>query len=509
MLSIANDAKDLHIKDRTVAYQQIIEELHQRVGLHSWPPAAEGVDELRAEIDMLKGMLSMAHDEQATQIVIITEAKQQIIDELRAEIDKLQHKPLDVHDTIAGNKSWPFNTPELATADTMVDTDEDHSATDNALFCDISDEAMAGQVPFPEPGDAGYVDYARQQYEPLPHRERRRRQRPQALRSASELLQESALEAEEHINPVVTQLVSLSSDLLFSTQMLQPVPEDAAEPEEALLLVDALPLVNGLDVDDVALGSPVSALYALVPDSLGTAPLEEPVPPAEEDENMLSMDDFLATLQPEVSDPASPLVPRGIEPGDNVITNFTESHPLVGTWDHGDENEDSFTIHECNRRLRIYLRGTFAQLDAIATGVWIADMGLSGSGAVQIDGMGLTLNSVSSSGSGFLKMASTSATQHYVGMHDTIYGLWIRVQRVHLFISSTFRRPWSGGEVTTPYTCFAGASASGGHSGTVVHTCLYVCTCKRSDLCLLTPAVKLAGCFRHLALAFHCLKCDT
>ena len=101
MLSIANDAKDLHIKDRTVAYQQIIEELHQRVGLHSWPPAAEGVDELRAEIDMLKGMLSMAHDEQATQIVIITEAKQQIIDELRAEIDKLQHKPLDVHGTIA------------------------------------------------------------------------------------------------------------------------------------------------------------------------------------------------------------------------------------------------------------------------------------------------------------------------------------------------------------------------------------------------------------------------
>ena len=49
------------------------------------------------------------------------------------------------------------------------------------------------------------------------------------------------------------------------------------------------------------------------------------------------------------------------------------------------------------------------------------------------------------------------------------------------------RRPWSGGEVTTPYTCFfAGASASGGHSGTVVHTCLYACTCKRSDLCLLT-----------------------
>ena len=89
---------------------------------------------------MLKGMLSMAHDEQATQIVNITEAKQQIIDELRAEIDKLQRKPLDVHDTIAGNKSWPFNTPEPATADTMVDTDEDHSATDNALFFDISDE---------------------------------------------------------------------------------------------------------------------------------------------------------------------------------------------------------------------------------------------------------------------------------------------------------------------------------------------------------------------------------
>ena len=53
MLSIANDAKDLHIKDRTVAYQQII-------------------------------------------------------DELRAEIDKLQHKPLDVHGTIAGDMSRPF-----------------------------------------------------------------------------------------------------------------------------------------------------------------------------------------------------------------------------------------------------------------------------------------------------------------------------------------------------------------------------------------------------------------
>ena len=248
--------------------------------------------------------------------------------------------------------------------------------------------ATASTEPFPEPGDAGYVDYARQQYEPLPHCERRRRQRLQALRNASELLQESALEAKEHINPEVTQLVSLSSDLLFSTQMLQPVPEDAAEPEEALLFVDALPLVNGLDVDDVALGSPVSALYALVPDSLGTAPLEEPVPPAEEDENMLSVDDFLATLQPEVSDPASPLVPRGIEPGDNVITNFTESHPLVGTWDYGDENEYSFTVKDYNSRLRIHLRGASAQLDAIATGVWIADMGLSGSGSVQIDGLG-------------------------------------------------------------------------------------------------------------------------
>ena len=80
MLSTANDAKDLHIKDRTVAYQKILEEFHQRVGVHSWQPAAEGVDELRAEIDMLKGMLSMAHDEQATQIVIITEVKQQISD---------------------------------------------------------------------------------------------------------------------------------------------------------------------------------------------------------------------------------------------------------------------------------------------------------------------------------------------------------------------------------------------------------------------------------------------
>ncbi len=268
--------------------------------------------------------------------------------------------------------------------------------------------ATASTEPFPEPGDAGYVEHARQQYEPLPHCERRRRQRLQALRNASELLQESALEAKEHINPGVMQLVSLSSDLLFSTQMLQPVPEDAAEPEEALLFVDALLLVNGVDVDDAAFGTPVSALYDLVPDSLGMAPLEEPVPPAEEDENMLSMDDFLATLQPEVPDPASPLIPRGacdrpaqqpvladppeglrgIETGDNVITNFTESHPLVGTWDYGDENEYSFTVKDYNSRLRIHLRGASAQLDAIATGVWIADMGLSGSGSVQIDGMG-------------------------------------------------------------------------------------------------------------------------
>ncbi len=35
-----------------------------------------GVDELRVEIDTLKGLISTAHDEQATQIVIITEAKQ-------------------------------------------------------------------------------------------------------------------------------------------------------------------------------------------------------------------------------------------------------------------------------------------------------------------------------------------------------------------------------------------------------------------------------------------------
>ncbi len=58
------------------------------------------------------------------------------------------------------------------------------------------------------------------------------------------------MEAEEHFNPEVTQLMSLSSHHFFSTQMLQPVPEDAAESEEALLFVDALPLVNRVDVDD-------------------------------------------------------------------------------------------------------------------------------------------------------------------------------------------------------------------------------------------------------------------
>ncbi len=75
MLTTANDAKDLHIKDRTVAYQKILEEIHQRFREQSWQPAAEAVDELRAEIDMLKGKLSAAHDEQATKIAIITEAR--------------------------------------------------------------------------------------------------------------------------------------------------------------------------------------------------------------------------------------------------------------------------------------------------------------------------------------------------------------------------------------------------------------------------------------------------
>ncbi len=80
-----------------------------------------GVDELRVEIDTLKGMISTAHDEQATQIVIITEAKQQIIDELRAKIDTLQHTLLDVHGATAGEISRPFNTPEPDNAGTMAD----------------------------------------------------------------------------------------------------------------------------------------------------------------------------------------------------------------------------------------------------------------------------------------------------------------------------------------------------------------------------------------------------
>ena len=67
-----------------------------------------GVEEARVEIDMLKGMLSTAHNEQATQIAYITEAKQQIIDELRAQIDTLQHTLLDVHGATAGNTSRPF-----------------------------------------------------------------------------------------------------------------------------------------------------------------------------------------------------------------------------------------------------------------------------------------------------------------------------------------------------------------------------------------------------------------
>ena len=65
--------------------------------------------------------------------------------------------------------------------------------------------------------------------------------------------------------------------------------------------------------------------------------------------------------------------------------NFTESHPLVGTWDYGDENEYSFTVKYYIKHQRIHLRGASAQLDAFATGVWVAQTGLSGSGSVQLD----------------------------------------------------------------------------------------------------------------------------
>ena len=51
--------------------QKIIDELQRQIYELLQRPAADGVDELRAEIDALKLMLSTANDEKAIQIAII------------------------------------------------------------------------------------------------------------------------------------------------------------------------------------------------------------------------------------------------------------------------------------------------------------------------------------------------------------------------------------------------------------------------------------------------------
>ncbi len=73
----------------TCANEKILDEYRRRVRELSRRPAAEGVAELRSEIGELKGMLSAAHDEKATQIDNITEAKQQIIDVLQRQVHEL------------------------------------------------------------------------------------------------------------------------------------------------------------------------------------------------------------------------------------------------------------------------------------------------------------------------------------------------------------------------------------------------------------------------------------
>ena len=88
MLSKANDEKAIQIESITEEKQRIIDELLRQVNELSKGPAADGVDELRAEIDTLQLMLSTANDEKAIQIEILTEEKQKVIDDLQRQINK-------------------------------------------------------------------------------------------------------------------------------------------------------------------------------------------------------------------------------------------------------------------------------------------------------------------------------------------------------------------------------------------------------------------------------------
>ncbi len=77
----------------TCAIEKILDEYRRQVRELSRRPAAEEVDVFRSEIGELKGLLSAAHDEKATQIDNITEAKQQIIDVLQQQVHELSRRP--------------------------------------------------------------------------------------------------------------------------------------------------------------------------------------------------------------------------------------------------------------------------------------------------------------------------------------------------------------------------------------------------------------------------------
>ena len=92
MLSTANDEKAIQIEIITEEKQTIIDDLQRHV--NEQRPTTAGVDELRAEIGMLNLMISTAHDEKAIQIEIITEEKQILIDELQQQVNELSQRPI-------------------------------------------------------------------------------------------------------------------------------------------------------------------------------------------------------------------------------------------------------------------------------------------------------------------------------------------------------------------------------------------------------------------------------